>query len=245
MTMRSLLMQLLLAASVLAAPASAQPFTPEQRESIVRILREALVQDPSILRDAITAMQEDEARQAQQAVSAALSEHRAALERDPEDPVLGNPDGDVTVVEFLDPRCGYCKQLHPTMRELLRRDPMVRLVVKDIPILGPNSVFASHALLAAQAQGKYEPLLEALMALRGEPTEAVLKEMAGKIGLDWARLRRDMQDPAITRRIEGHLGLARALGIQGTPALVIGDALIPGAVDIAQLQAAVAAARGR
>jgi len=239
------MIRIFLVTLLLALPAAAQPFTAEQREEVVRILREALVRDPSILRDAVTAMQADDEAKAAAETRDAVAAHREALERDPADPVLGNPAGDVTVVEFMDPRCGYCKQLHPAMKELLRRDPKVRLVVKDIPILGPNSVLASHALLAAQAQGKYGPLFDALMALRIEPTEAVLQTEAEKVGLDWARLRRDMSDPAVTKRIEGHLTLARALGIQGTPALVIGDALIPGAVNIEELEASVAAARQR
>lgn len=230
---------------VLALPALAQPLSVTQREEVIRIIREALVQDPSILRDAIAAMQAADEAAAAQAAQAALATHRAALERDPADPVAGNPDGDVTVVVFVDPRCGYCKQLHPSLQELVKRDPKLRLVVKDIPILGPNSVVAAHALLAAHRQGKHQALLDAVMALRVEPTEAVLKAEAEKIGLDWARLRRDMDDPAIAERLGANIALAQTLGVRGTPAIVIGDTLIPGAVGLAELRSAVAAARRR
>ncbi len=230
---------------VLALPALAQPLSVTQREEVIRIIREALVQDPSILRDAIAAMQAADEATAAQAAQAALATHRAALERDPADPVAGNPDGDVTVVVFVDPRCGYCKQLHPSLQELVKRDPKLRLVLKDIPILGPNSVVAAHALLAAHRQGKHQALLDAVMALRVEPTEAVLKAEAETIGLDWARLRRDMDDPAIAERLGANIALAQTLGVRGTPAIVIGDTLIPGAVGLAELQSAVAAARRR
>ena len=134
------------------------------------------------------------------------------------------------------------------MDALLRRDPNIRVVMKDLPILGPSSVVAARALLAAHRQGRYAAYYDALMALRGEPTEAVLREQAQRVGLDWNRLRRDMDDPTIAQRIEANLRLAQALGVDGTPALVIGpDAnaaqLVPGALELAQLERMVSQAR--
>lgn len=207
------------------------------------ILRDALSTDPSILRDAFAALEAAELQAREQSTRDAIAANAEALFRDPADPVKGNPNGDVTVVEFFDARCGYCKQLHPTMEQLLRRDGNVRLVLKDLPILGPNSVLASRALLAAQRQGKYAELYDALLTLRGDTTEAALRQQAERIGLDWARLRRDMEDPALQRRLEGNLRLAQALRIEGTPALVIGTTLVPGAVDLATLERLIAEAR--
>lgn len=247
------LLALLLGLLLFAAPALAQSsaFTPAQRAEIVDILREALRQDPSILREALMGLEEAEQRDRAAARRAAIGQHADALFRDAADPVRGNARGDVTVVEFFDARCGYCKQLHPALEALLRRDANVRIVMKDLPILGPNSVLASRALLAAQRQGKYAQLQDALLGLRTEPTEAVLRREAERVGLDWSRLRRDMDDPAIARRIEENIRLAQSLGIEGTPALVIaanGDAagatMVPGAVDLAQLERLVGAARG-
>ncbi|HWX50285.1 MAG TPA: DsbA family protein [Roseomonas sp.] len=226
-----------------AAPAAAQALSPEQRKEVVDILREALRSDPSILREAILALQQAEQDDRAGAQRAAIAAQADALLRDPADPVKGNPRGDVTIVEFFDARCGYCKTLHPTMEALLREDPQVRLVLKDLPILGPNSLLASRALLAAQRQGKYASLQDALMRLKGEPTEAALQAEAERAGLDWARLKRDMQDPALQARLQGHLELARAIGIEGTPALVIGGKLVPGAVDLPTLRQLVAQAR--
>jgi len=226
-----------------AAPASGEGLSPRQRQEVVEVLRQALRQDPSILREAIVAMQAAEEDNRANAQRSAIATHADALLRNAADPVKGNPQGNVTLVEFFDARCGYCKILHPTMQQLLQADPNIRVVMKDLPILGPSSVVASRALLAAQRQGKYVQFQDALMRLRGEPTEAVLKTEAERIGLDWARLRRDMEDPAIAQRLEANVALAQALSIQGTPALVIGDTLVPGAVDLATLQQLVAKAR--
>ncbi|WP_237216355.1 DsbA family protein [Falsiroseomonas oryziterrae] len=243
------LVLVLLLPLVLAAPAVAQTFTDAQRSEIVDILRQALRQDPSILRDALGALQEDETRARGAAQRAAIARHADALFRDAADPVRGNPRGDVTIVEFFDARCGFCKQLHPSLEALIRRDPNVRIVMKDLPVLGPASTQAARALLAAQRQGRYAALQDALLTLRGEPTEAVLRQSAERVGLDWARLRREMEEPAIARRIEANLRLAQSLGIEGTPALVIagqgrdGGTLVPGAVDLPTLERLVAEAR--
>jgi protein-disulfide isomerase len=230
-------------ACALPATAMAQAFTETQRAEIVDILRRALREDPSILRDAIGGLEAAEQAARVAAQRDALAAQAAALFQDPADPVKGNPRGDVTMVEFFDARCGYCKQLHPTMEALIRRDPNLRVVMKDLPILGPNSVLAARALLAAQRQGRYGALYDALMGLRVEPTEAVIRQQAERAGLDWPRLRRDMDDPAVQARIETNLRLAQALGIEGTPALVVGTTLVPGAVDLPALERLVAEAR--
>lgn len=232
-----------LAGLLLASPALAQGFTPEQRQEILGIIRQALKEDPSILRDAFAALEEAETRERAGAQRAAIAAHADALFRDAADPVKGNPQGKVTVVEFFDARCGYCKQMEPAMQQLLRRQPDVRLVLKDLPVLGPNSVLASRALLAAQRQGKYAELHDALLKLREEPAEPVLRREAERVGLDWAKLRREMDDPAIQQRLQGNMRLAQALRVEGTPALVIGETLVPGAVDLATLERLVAEAR--
>jgi protein-disulfide isomerase len=230
-----------------APPALAQGtgagFSPEQRREIVEVLRDALRQDPGILRDALMALEQADAAAKADAQRAAIAAQAAALFRNPDDPVKGNAQGPVTVVEFFDVRCGYCKQMEPVVDQMLRRQKDVRLVMKDLPILGPNSLLASRALLAAQRQGKYAELHDALMKLREEPAEPVLKREAERLGLDWAKLRRDMDDPAVGRRLQENTRLAGALRIEGTPALVIGDTLVPGAVDLATLERLVAEAR--
>jgi protein-disulfide isomerase len=225
------------------AVASAAEFTPAQRAEIVQILRDALKQDPSILRDAVTALQADDGDRQQAASRAAIARAHDKL-IDPADPVGGNPQGNVTIVEFFDTRCPYCKRLEPTMAELLAHDHQIKLVYKDLPILGPASVLGTRALLAAQRQGGYEKLREAIMAAPPDTTKAIIQAAAQRLGLDWPRLEHDMDDKSIDARIEANVQLVRSLGIEGTPALIIGDTLVPGAVELADLQKSVAAVRG-
>ena len=226
-------------ACLLCASGRADEFTPAQRAEIVKIVHDALKQDPSILRDAVNALQTDDGERQKMALAAAKD-----TLIDPADPVGGNPQGDVTIVEFFDTRCPYCRKLEPSMAELLANDHGVRLVYKDLPILGPASVLGSKALLAAQKQGGYEKLRDAIMAAPPQTTKAMIQDAALRLGLDWKRLEHDMDDPAIQSRINAHLQLARSIGIEGTPGLVIGSELIPGAVDLSELRKAVATARG-
>lgn len=227
---------------------AAEQFTPAQRAEIVRIMRDALRNDPSILREAVEALQAEEGKRAEDSQRAAIAMARPVLLTDPADPVGGNPVGDVTIVEFFDPRCPYCRRLEPTMAGLLERDHGLRLVYKDLPILGAASVLGSRALLAAFRQQDmvpraYEKLRSALMQGGPEITNDRIKAEAERLGLDWPRLQQDMADPAVQRQLDGNLKLAHSLGIDGTPALVIGDKLIPGAVELSELQKAVAEAR--
>ena len=225
-----------------SAGASAQDLTPAQRDSVVGILRDALKHDPTILREALAALQADDAHQQAQASQDAIARLGPKL-TDPADPVAGNPLGDVTVVEFYDTRCPYCRTMEPVIAELLRRDGRIKLVVKDMPILGPNSLIESRALLAAQNQGGYFKLRPAILALSGTTTRDTLRDLADRQGLDGAHLLHDMDDPAIKARLDATLGLAPQLGIDGTPAFVIGNRMVSGAADLREMQAAVAAAR--
>lgn len=231
-------------AALVPGAAAAQALSPEQRAEVLQILRDALRQDPSILRDAMTGLEMAEQTERAAAQARAITQRADALFRDPADAVKGNPQGAITLVEFFDTRCGFCKQLHPVMEQLIQRERDVRVVMKDLPILGPNSVLAARALIAAQRQNQYGALHDALMRLREEPTEPVLRREAERLRLDWARLRRDMDDPATTARIERNVALARALDIQGTPAIISGTTLLPGAVDLQTLQRLTAAQRG-
>jgi len=247
--MRSLLAALAtcLVLAVAGARADTPPpsFTPAQRAEIVQIVRDAMKADPTILRDAVEALQADEASVKEAAARLAIGQAGASLTRAPGDPVAGNPDGDVTVVEFYDLRCPYCRKMLPVVADLLRADPKIRLIYKDIPILGPASVLGAKAVLAAQQQGGYQKLHDLIMAGPPSITEQSLRADAGRAGLDWDRLQHDMADAAIAKRISDNLDLAHALGIDGTPAYVIGARLLPGAVDLAELQAAVASVRTR
>ncbi len=234
----------LLASLLLIAPATAwaDNFTQDQRAEIVQILRSALHTDPTILRDAIAALQQDDAAVQDAATRSVISAQHAALS-DPADPTAGNPAGDVTIVEFYDTRCPYCRRMLPTIAALLQADSGVRLIYKDLPILGPASTMESQALLAAQRQGGYTRLQDALMRTTGQPSSDSLRAEAERQGLDGDRLLRDMADPAIKARLDANIQLARTLRIEGTPALIVGPQMIPGAANLADLRKAVADAR--
>ncbi len=206
------------------------------------MVRDYLLKNPEVIGEAIGVLrakrQEEERRRAE----AAISENGEALHSHPMSPVSGNAGGDVTVVEFFDYRCGYCKRALPTMTALLEEDANVRVVWKEFPILGPVSVFAAHVAMAANRQGKYYPVHLALMK-EPELTEGKVLEIAGKTGIDMERLGRDMEDPAIRAYLDETRALAQQIGINGTPAFVVGGRLIGGAVDAARMKELVAAAR--
>lgn len=229
-------------ALLLATPAAGQGLTPAQRSEVVGVLREALRADPSILREALLALQADDARREETATQNTLARLGGSLV-DPADPVLGNPMANATVVEFYDTRCPYCRRMLPTHAALLQADPNVRIVFKDLPILGPASQLESRALLAAQRQGGYFKMQDAVMRDSAPPTRDTLRATAERLGLDGGRLLRDMDDPAIKARLDANIALAQQIGLQGTPALIVGKKVYAGLIELGDLQQAVAAAR--
>lgn len=232
---------LLSACSARAAPVKPDALTGAQRTQVVQTMRDAMKNDPSILREAILALQSDNERIEAEANSAAIARRRAAL-FDPGDPSIGNARGRVVIAEFFDPACPYCRELAPQMARFLAKYGDVRLDYKDLPILGPGSDLGSHALLAAQRQGAYEPLRDAIMRDPRDITIETIREHAQKLGLNWARLRRDMDDAAIARKLAANKGLADALGVDGTPSFVIGGRIVAEA-DMTQIADAVSAVR--
>jgi protein-disulfide isomerase len=233
-----------LAALLPGAAFAADPaFTPSQRDEIIAIVRQALKSDPSILRDAVVTLQSDnEAREAAEQHTAITGKHQE-LFNSFGDPEAGNPSGDVTVVEFYDPRCPYCRKMLPGIEALLAKDHGIRLVYKDIPVLGPPSTMESRAIVAAQKQGGYLKMQSGLMTNPAQPSDSMIADVARNAGLDADKLKADMISPATTARIKANLDLAHALKVTGTPTFVVGEQVIPGMVDASQLEEAVAQAR--
>jgi len=234
-----------LAGVLLAGPAFAQApaFTPAQQEALQGLIRKYILDHPEVILEALSAMDARQKHEAEARVAQAVAANRQALERDPVDAVTGNPNGDVTLVEFFDYRCGYCKQVAGAVAAAVSEDGKVRVVHKQLPILGPASVLAARAAVAAQSQGKYPLFHDALMAERRQLDEAGLVDLAKRVGLDGDRLRRDMMSPDTEARIQKSMALAQNLDIRGTPAFIIGGELIPGAVDAATLKGLIAKAR--
>ena len=226
------------------APAAAE-FSTEQRQAIEAIVRDYLVKNPDVMLDVLRAAQDQIKRDAQEKAAAALVERQKEIFEDPDSPVAGNPKGDVTLVEFFDYRCPYCKQVVPAIEALLGEDKQLRLVYKEFPVLGADSVTAARAALAARKQGKYDAMHRALMTTKGQINEAVIFKTASAVGLDVERLKRDMAAPDIERMLNANHQLAEALEIRGTPAFVVGDEIVPGAVSVGALRQLIEGARKR
>ncbi|MDP1613753.1 MAG: DsbA family protein [Sulfuritalea sp.] len=224
---------------------SAWAETPSQaraRAQTEAVVRAYLLAHPEVVREALVALQQRETAAAAEASRRALTTHRDELTADPSSPVLGNLQGDVTVVEFFDYRCGYCKRVSPAVSALLAADPKVRLVLKELPILGPDSLLAAKSALAAHKQGRYADFHKGLLESPAVDAEAI-DALAVSLGLDMDRFKADRDDAATVAALEKNHRLANALGIGGTPAFVIGDRLVPGAADAQTLIGLVGAAR--
>lgn len=215
------------------------------REQIEQIVREYLIANPEVLVEAIEALERKQQTAAQAAQRDAIATQRDRLYADPDTPVGGNPKGDVTIIEFFDYRCPYCKQMAPALSQLVSQDGKLRFMFKEFPILGPDSIAAARMALAARAQGKYVAMHEALMHHRGNLDEQAIAKIATAVGLDWTRLKADAAKPEITAIIDSNRQLAHDLALTGTPALVIGDQIVPGAIDLDTLKKLIAEARQR
>lgn len=220
-------------------PAMASEFTDAQKDELGPIIRDYLIKNPEVLREA---MQELERRQTQaedKARKEALVAKATAVFREEGDLVGGNPDGKVTVVEFFDYNCGYCRKAFPDVIKMIESDKDLRLVMKEFPILGPGSTYAARAALASRKQGKYWAYHVALMDHDGKIDEPAAHEIAISVGLDVERLKEDMKSAEIDSVIQRNMSLAEALNIQGTPAFIIDETIIPGAIGYDGLAAAV------
>jgi len=216
---------------------------PVRRGEFDSLLRAYLDDHPEIVAEMNQKLRAKQVAERQAKGKQALAESRAEIFEDSSDPVLGNPKGDVTVVEFFDNECPFCKKLSPTLEQLISKDSGVRVVLKEYPILGLGSETAARYALAAVRQGKYGEFHSALMADKTpehQLAEPRILEIAAGAGLDVGRLKQDAGGPDIASRIESNRTLARKLTLTGTPGLVIGGRIESGALSLEALQQAVA-----
>jgi len=240
---RSLLLLPILALSLLPLAGQADDLTPAQTEQMNKLIHDYLMNNPKVLIEAIEHAEASVKDEEQNQATAALKAHREELERDPTSGVLGNPKGDVTIVEFFDYRCPYCKSTVPTLQTLIGQDQKVRLVLKEFPILGKESVFASRVALAVKKHGKYAEFHDAMFALKTKVDDQQTLEVVKSLGLDPDQIKKEADGSDIDAVLKHNYDLARALNLSGTPAFVIGDTLLPGAVDLKDFQTAVATVR--
>ena len=212
-------------------------------DRIKELVLETIRENPGIVMEAVAILEQRQADAAEVARADVLSNQRALLEQDTNAPVLGNPDGDVTVVEFFDYNCPYCRRAMDEVQGLMDADANVRLVYREWPILGEGSVFAAKAALAARKQGKYEEFHWAMMSMNGRAEEASVLRVAAEVGLDIDQLRLDMEAPEIDEHLTTSMSLAQSLGFNGTPSFVIGDELVLGFVEQPQLEEIVDSTR--
>jgi protein-disulfide isomerase len=218
-------------------------FTPQQHKELEGIIHDYLVNHPDVMLDALQAAEDKMKSESKDKAAQALKSRRNEVLNDPDSPVAGNPQGDVTLVEFFDYRCPYCKQVEPAIESLLGEDRKLRFVYKEFPVLGPDSVTAARVALAARKQGKYDAFHRQMMALKGQINDSAIFGVASSVGLDVDRVKRDMAAPEIGRMLKNNLDLAEALDIKGTPGFVIGSEIVPGAIDLASLKEMIAEAR--
>lgn len=232
---------------LLPLPALAQQtsFSPEQKKELENLVRDILVKNPQILVEAMQALERQQEERAAAGAKLAIKENAKEIFDDGVSYVAGNPKGDVTLVEFFDYRCGYCKQVQGPLLALLKEDSKLRVVLKELPVLGPDSMFAARAAIASQEQkGKYLDFHNAMMAHRGQLPESEVFRLAGSVGLDVERLKKDMASPKVSQVIERNLALAQKIGVDGTPGFVIGEQLIPGAIPLETMRQVVKQQRG-
>jgi protein-disulfide isomerase len=209
-------------------------------EAFGQKVRAYLLEHPEVIEEAVQKLQEKRVAEAANVTKAGLVKHRAALERDPRD-FVANPDGKITVVEFFDYRCGYCKLAAPEVLKIIAENPDVRFVFKELPIFGAESDLAAQIMLSPQAKPKTLALYGAFMGEKALDEAAIDRHLRAA-GVDPAAAKAAGESAAIKQQIADSHALAGAIGIEGTPAFIVGDRLIPGA-DLEALRAAIANAK--
>jgi protein-disulfide isomerase len=227
--------------------AGAQSITAEQRGEIEKIVREYLVAHPEVLTEAMAELEKRQQTAEAEKAKAALATHADQLFNSQRQVVVGNPQGDVTLVEFFDYNCGYCKRALNDLQDLMKNDPKLRVVLKEFPVLGPTSVEAAQVAVAVRMQDKsgkkYLDFHQKLLGGRGQVDKAKAIAAAKDAGLDVARIEKEMTSDEVRASLEESFKLAEALGLNGTPSYVVGKDVVVGAVGAAILKDKIAAAR--
>ena len=231
--MKKLLISAAIATSLLVAqtPTSlasdAKQYTQAEIEEIIQ---KYLIENPKLVVDALNEYQRQEEKRMEEQASTALSDNMDFLVNNPASPFIGKEDAKHVVVEFFDYNCGYCKRALPDIKKVVDNYEDVKIVFKEFPILSPDSEMASRYALAANEQGKYFEYHSALMEAKGRLNESRLLDIAEGLSLDIEKLKEDKESEKVTALINKTREKAQEIGIRGTPAFVVGDDLVRGAV---------------
>lgn len=232
-------------ATILAMPAhqaKAESFTPEQKKELEAMFNDYIMSNPKVIMDSVEKYRTDQEKRVQQDAEKNLEDYMPYFQRD-DLPIAGNPEGDVTIVEYFDYNCGYCRKAFEDIQKIIDTDKNVRVVFQEMPILSPSSNGMAKLALAAHRQGKYFEFHTALMDYRGSQSEEAFLKVAAEVGLDVDQLKKDSESEAVLNEIRTSLDMARSLGIRGTPGFVIGDKVYPGYIGLDGLKNAVKNAR--
>ena len=246
---RSLQIAAAFACTVLIAPAAghAQSFNDQQKTELQSIIHEYLVQHPEVLQEAMAELEKRQVAAEAEKTKAAVKNNAQTLFDSSRQVVVGNAQGDVTLVEFFDYNCGYCKRALTDLTDLMKDDSKLRVVLKEFPVLGPGSQEAAQVAIAARMQDKsgkkYFDFHQRLLSGRGQADRARALAAAKEAGFDMAKLERDMASPEVKATIEENMKLAEQLGLNGTPSYVVGSDVVVGAVGLEALKGKVKAAR--
>lgn len=236
MKIKHALLCALTGATLLAAPVQASELT---KSDVEQIVRDYLVKNPEILVEMSNALRAKQESQQAESDKALIKAHAQQLYSN-KDPEMGNPKGSLTIVEFFDYNCGYCKRAHPLVEQLMAEDKDIRYIYKQFPILSETSYFAARAALAVQLgqPDKYQAFHEKLYAHQGPLSDEVqVKKVAEEAGVNWSKVEAKIKDGSIDQNLGTNRALAEALGISGTPAFIIGDQILRGAPrDLASLK---------
>jgi protein-disulfide isomerase len=236
-----------LAAALIVLPAaSATALTEKDRSDIETIIKEYLISHPEVLREALDALEKRQAQDEQDKQRKVIASNGKLIFDSPRGPVFGNPQGDVTLVEFFDYNCGYCKRAMQDVMQLAKEDPKLKVVFKEFPVLGPGSVDAAKVAVAVRMQdkgGKYIEFHRRLLGQRGEANKERALAAAKDAGFDVARIEKDMQSEEVAATLKESMQLADSLGLTGTPTFVVADELVIGAQGYEALRTRIDAAR--
>ena len=228
----------------IAAPASAAALSDAEKKEVENVVRSLLLdKEPELVIKAAQTLQDRMEKEAETKAQKNVKKNIDKINKDPDSPVGGNPKGDVTVVEFFDYSCGYCKLAQEHVEKLLETDNNVRFVYKELPILGPDSVSISKAAIASIEQGKYEAFHAALMKTKTKLSDRGVMDVAKEVGLDVEKLEKDMKSDKVEKIQKANLDLAKEIGAQGTPTFIINGKLFGGALPYEKLKEAVDKAR--
>lgn len=241
--MKHLLLSTILAMMAIPAAARAEAFNAEQKKEMEAMIHEYILNHGDVVIEAVNKYQAKQEEESSKQAEATAADLIKKLKADKDIAQTGNPEGDVVVVEFFDYNCGWCKKAFEEIQTLLKEDKNVKVVLYDIPILGPTSHLASRWALAAKKQGKYWDMHKALITHQGSIDEEVMAKLAKDAGVDVDKLKKDLEDPSIDAELKSHLEVTKSLGIQGTPGFLVNEKVFRGYVPYDTLVGAIKDAR--